>query len=217
MALRAMGGIAVWKTAAKIFGWTITTVIAGAALVVAWTSANSTKTLNSVQARQIRQLERATPTGTITELEPYQSSRGHAAVLTNVRSDPLLPQQIYNVHGTASNVPDNGSLYMVIHFYGERQTDFNRGRPQYYLVAANLRFGKSVVNQRWAADGIYIGTKAAPRSVTSYRLSLYFCNSIDSKEIRVAIQKPTIRNFGLPDLPYPSCRQLDSIFVRRGT
>lgn len=205
-----------WK-AAQVVGWIVTTFVALGALYVARTSANSANRLNDAQSQQIMRLEKTTPTATITEMVPYDSSRTHTPVLTNVRRDPTLQQQIYNMYGTASNVPDNGNLFIDIHFYGERITDFNQGAPQFYLVPVRLKFGKSVVAQRWEAAGVYIGAKAPPSNVTTYRLSLYFCNSIDSKKIFTAIKKPAIKNYGFRYLSYPSCKQLDSIFVRRGT
>jgi hypothetical protein len=198
-----------WKTALKVLGWIVTTGIALAGLVVALEVEASTKTLSNAQTQQIKQLERATPTGTIVKLIPYHPLPGHAAPVTDVRHDPVLTQQVYNVYGTASNIPDNGGLFMVIHFYGERLTPFNREAPQFFLVPALPGF-----DQRWKAAGIYIGTKSPPKA-ESYRLSLYFCNSVDSEKIFAAIKKSRVKNYGLPYLSYPSCKQLDSIFVRR--
>ena len=113
------------------------------------------------------------------------------------------------------NVPDNGSLFMVVHDYGQPEPYFSTSFNYYYIVDATLYYSGSA-EENWKADGVYIGTVSAPSVPLSYRLTLYFCGSVDAEKMVAASQSSTIQNYGLRSLPYPSCKQLDSIFVTRG-
>jgi|ERR1035438_827700 hypothetical protein len=202
----------------KFGAWFATTVISVCALLVSMygcSAENSARKLNNEQAQQIAELQKTTPTGQIARLVPYHPSRG-LATITRVRHNPLVLEQIYNLYGRASDIPDNGDLYIVVHNYGERTSTFNETHSRFYLTQVDLMFGASPVDQSWEAPGVYIGGESASSSVASYRLSLYFCDSVDSEKISEALRNQADRNAGLLSLPYPSCRQLDTIFVRRG-
>jgi hypothetical protein len=201
----------------KVGAWLIPILISLGALsvsIASYSGQSSARKLDNEQSQQIIELQRTTPTGQITGMVPYHPSSGEKAI-ANIRRNPLIFQQIYGLRGRALNIPDNGDLFIVVHNYGQRTSSFSETYSRFFLTPVNLTFGRSTVNQNWEAPGVYIGSKSAPTSVVSYRLSLYFCNSADSQKISIALQSEANRNAGLSSLPYPSCRQLDSIFVRR--
>jgi hypothetical protein len=200
-----------WK---GFVAWLIPVFISVGVLVTTWQ-------FNSLQARQIAQLQRTTPTGLISTITPYEPGPGVSnAPIANVRNDPFIPQQIENMSGQAWNVPDNGELFLVVHNYGGRYQNQVEKQSRYFLTPVNVTFGTSDDAQTWNAPGVYFGGPNAPSTSTSYRLTLYFCNSVDSAQIFSVLNKKTNgieanRNAGFTSLSYPSCTQLDSIFVQR--
>lgn len=200
-----------WK---GFLAWLIPVFISVGVLVTTWQ-------FNTAQDRQIAQLQRTTPTGQINTITPYKPAPGtSAAPITDVRSYPFISQQIENVSGQAWNIPDNGDLFVVVHNYGGRSQSQTETPSRYFLTPANLMFGKSDDAQVWNAPAVYFGSSKAPSTVTSYRLTLYFCNSVDSAQISLVLSKKTNgieanRIAGFTFLSYPSCTQLDSVFVQR--
>jgi len=189
-----------------ILGWSITTLIAFGAVAISFKQ-------YSVQQSQIAALQRTTPTGEITSMTAYRTS-GSQPTVTNIRNDPVLRQQIYYLSGVASDVPDNGSLFMVVHEYNQEAAGINDPSNHYYITPVPLG-GKSDTDQYWKGAEVYIGEHSTPKAPLSFRLTLYFCDSIDAEKIMKAISSSAVINFGIPSLPYPSCEQLDSIFVMR--
>jgi hypothetical protein len=201
----------------KVLAWLATTLIAAAALGVSikgCSAQDAAATLANEQAQQISELQKTTPTGNITSMVPYRPSKRQPPIAP--RKSPVLQQEIYNLSGTASNVPDNGTLFMVVHDYGQPKPYFSNSFNYYYITDVTLYYNGSV-EESWKADGVYIGGASAPSAPLSYRLTLYFCNSVDAEKIVAATQSSTVQNYGLRSLPYPSCKQLDSIFVTRGS
>jgi hypothetical protein len=200
-----------WKESTA---WLISVFISAAVLVTTWQ-------FNSLQERQIAQLQRTTPTGQINTITAYHPGPGVPdAPITDVRNDPFIPQQIENISGQVWNVPDNGELFVDVHNYGERYQNQTETQSRYFLTLANIAYGTSDEAVTWKAPGVYFGGPGAPSSSTGYRLTLYFCNSVDSAQIDIVLNKKTHgieldRNAGFASLPYPSCTQLDSIFVQR--
>ena len=211
---------AIWSVSgAKFVAWFITTTVSTVALVLAILALQEqhpAEVLSQDQIQQLMELQRTNPTGTITAITPYQGHSVGKAVIKDVRDDPLLPDQIGNLGGSASNVPANGDLFVVVHSYGGRTSGLEDTPSLYFFTPVTPLFGTSVVNQRWLAPGVYFGGKVAPTTVTFYGVSLYFCDSPDSALIFAAIANPVKQNAGFLTMPYPSCKQLDSIFVRRG-
>lgn len=199
----------------------IATVAAAAAVAVFFLSyqeksaADAAKRLAEQQSQQITELQATTPVGKITSMVAYRPS-GHMPAVTGIRNDPVLQQRIYDLSGTASNVPDNGSLFMVIHDYGQLTQYFNNPSTSNFYITNVTLSSKNDIDQFWHANGVFIGESSTPDTPLSYRLTLYFCNSIDAAKIEDVTKSSTAGNFGLPSLPYPSCVQLDSIFVTRG-
>jgi hypothetical protein len=190
----------------KILAWSVTTFITGAAVAISFLQ-------YSEQRSQIAALQRTTPTGEITGMTAYRTS-ARQPTITNMRNDPELRQQIYDLSGVASDVPDNGNLFMVVHEYGQPTAGLNDPSNHYYITPVPLQ-GKSDTDQYWNASGVYIGERSVPNAPLSFRLTLYFCDSIDAGKIMKAISSTAVVNYGLLSLPYPSCKQLDSIFVTR--
>jgi hypothetical protein len=189
-----------------ILGWSVTTLIACGAVAISFRQ-------YSAQQNQIAALQRTTPTGEITSMTAYRIS-GRQPTVTNMRNDPVLRQQIYYLSGVASDVPDNGSLFMVVHEYNESAAGINDPSNHYYITPVPLG-GKSDTDQYWKGAEVYIGERSAPETPLSFRLTLYFCDSIDAEKIMKVTSSTAVINYGLPSLPYPSCKQLDSIFVMR--
>jgi len=203
---------------AKFLAWFVTPAIAAAALTVSiygCSAQESAKKLADEQRQQIAELQKTTPVGEITGMAAYHPRKPQPPI-TNIRSDPVLRQQIYDLSGVSSDVPDNGSLFMVVHDYGQPTPFFSDPSAHFFITHITL-YSKSGTNQYWKAQGVYIGAQPAPENPLSYRLTLYFCNSVDAEKIVVATRTRAARNFGLPSLPYPSCKQLDSIFVTRAS
>lgn len=197
----------------KFLGWVATTVISLGALgisIFTYFAGAPARELTRDQIQQIIELERATPTGQITGMIPYRPT-SHPHAISNIRDYPVVFQQIYSMSIRANHIPDNGQLFIVVHSYGQAITSYSR----FYPIQAHLVFGVGAVDQKWEAMA-YIGPGSAPGAAPqTYRVSLYFCNSLDSEKISNAMLKRANRNYGLLDLNYPSCRELDSIFVRR--
>jgi hypothetical protein len=191
-----------WKHSVETAKWVVPIAIALVAAVIAVLQFYE-------QSQQIAALQRTTPTGEMTGMTVYHNSGRQPAVL-NFRDAPVLRQQIYTLHGTTSNVPDDGSLFMVIHDYGKLSQGLSDPGIDYYITPVT----PSGINN-WSTN-VYIGEKTAPKVALSYRLTLYFCNSIDAAKILAVTRSKAIRNRGLSSLPYPSCKQLDSIFVTKG-
>lgn len=199
----------------KISAWAVTTAVALAALGVSIYGISAqqvAKNLAQQQSNQIAGLQKTTPVGEIQHMLAHSGET--PASIADIRNDPVLRQQIYDLSGVSSDVPDNGSLFMVVHDYSQPTPYFSDPSTHYFITGITLS-GKSVDNQRWSADGVYVGGPSAPNKPLSYRLTLYFCNSVDAKKIVAATSTSAAKNFGLPSLPYPTCRQLDSIFVIR--
>ena len=199
----------------KVLTWLATTLVAVAGLVISikgYSAQDKTATLATEQTQQISELQKTTPTGNITGMIPYRPSKRQPPIA--VRKNPVLQQEVYNLSGTALNVPDNGSLFMVVHDYGQPQSYFGNSFNYYYIVGVTLYYSGSA-EENWKADGVYIGAVSAPSVPLSYRLTLYFCGSVDAEKMVAASQSSTVQNYGLRSLPYPSCKQLDSIFVTR--
>jgi len=200
-----------WK---GFLAWLIPVFISVGVLVTTWQ-------FNTAQDRQIAQLQRTTPTGQINTITPYKPTPGvPAAPITDVRSYPFISQQIQNVSGQAWNIPDNGDLFVVVHNYGGRSQSQTETPSRYFLTPADITFGTSDDAQAWNAPAVYFGPSKAPSTTTSYRLTLYFCNSVDSAQINIVLNKKTNgieakRIAGFTFLSYPSCTQLDSVFVQR--
>lgn len=202
---------------AKVLAWIATTAIAAAALgvsVYGCSAQESAKKLADEQSQQIAELQKTTPAGEITGMAA--SHPEHRPSITSTRDDPVLWQQVYNLSGVASDVPDNGSLFMVVHDYGQPTPFFDDPAAHFFITHVTL-YSKSDTDQYWKAEGVYIGGQSPPTDPLSYRLTLYFCNSVDAQKIVVATRSRAARNYGLSSLPYPSCRQLDSIFVTRAS
>jgi hypothetical protein len=203
----------------KVLAWFVTTFIAAAALAVSvygHSAQESAKKLADEQSQQIAELQKTTPVGEITGMAAYHP-RKQQPPITGIRHDPVLRQQIYDLSGVSSDVPDNGSLFMVVHDYGQPTPFFSDPSAHFFITHVTLYSKRSGTNQYWKSDGVYIGKKSAPKNPLSYRLTLYFCNSVDAEKILMASHSRAARNFGLRSLPYPSCKQLDSIFVTRGS
>jgi hypothetical protein len=188
-----------------VLAWSITTLITCSAVAISFEQ-------YLVQQNQIAALQRTTPTGEITGITAYRASGSNPAVI-NMRNDPMLQQQVYYLSGVASDVPDNGSLFMVVHEYNE-EAGINDPSNNYYITAVPLG-GKSDADQYWKGAEVYIGEHSTPKAPLNFRLTLYFCDSVDAEKIMKTIRSATVINYGLTSLPYPSCRQLDSIFVIR--
>lgn len=202
----------------KFAGWAITTAIASYALwlsIGGQSAEEAAKTLANQQSQQIIELQKTTPMGEITRMTLYGHT-GNKSVVANLRNDPMLRQRIYSVTGTASDVPDNGNLFMVVHEYVTPTSAFNFTQYPYFITGVTL-YGKSTEDQNWEAGEVYIGKQSAPNAQVSYRLTLYFCNSVDSAKIIAATQSNAAQAYGVSSLPYPSCKQLDSIFIIRGS
>jgi hypothetical protein len=197
-----------------VLGWTVTTLIALGGWVVSGLGYWAQQKVDNEQNQQIAELQQTTPTGEITRMTAYRTS-GQQFTITNIRNDPVLRQQVYNVSGEASDVPDNGTLFMVVHDYGQPTPMLDDPGNHYYITPVTL-YGKSDADQTWEDSQVYIGESSAPRTALSFRLTLYFCDSVDAEEIMGVISRPTVLNYGLRSFPYPSCKQLDSIFVIRG-
>jgi hypothetical protein len=189
-----------------ILSWSVTTFIAFGAVAISFEQ-------YSVQRNQIAALQRTTPSGEITSMIAYRTS-GSQPTVTNMRNDPVLRQQTYYLSGTASDIPDNGSLFMVVHEYNVAAAGINDPSNHYYITAVSLG-GKSDADQYWKRAEVYIGENSTPKTPLNFRVTLYFCDSIDAEKITKAISSTAVVNYGLPSLPYPSCKQLDSIFVMR--
>jgi hypothetical protein len=198
----------------KISGWPVTNIIAFISVIIAFIAVAISFEQYSAQRSQIAALQRTTPTGEITGMTAYRTS-GRQLTITNMRNDPVLRQQIYDLSGVASDVPDNGNLFMVAHEYGQLTTGLNDPSNHYYITPVPLQ-GKSDTDQYWNVSEVYIGERSAPDSSSSFRLTLYFCDSVDAEEIVKAISSTAVDKYGLLSLPYSSCKQLDSIFVTRG-
>lgn len=199
----------------KLVGGVVTILISLAALVVSIYTlvvGAPARKLTQDQIQQIIDLERATPTGQITAMIPYRPT-SHPHAILNVRGDPLVFQQVYSLSVRANHVPDNGNLFIIVHNYGQSAASYSR----FYAIEVHVVFGKGAVGQNWKAKMVYIGPRSAPGSPQTYRVRLYFCNSLDSEKISHAMRERANQNYGLLYLNYPSCRQLDSIFVRRAS
>jgi hypothetical protein len=198
--------------------WIVTTAMAVLALLVSvfgqWEQL-SAKKLADEQRQQIAELQKTTPVGEITGIAAYHPGK-HQHPITSIRDYPVLPQQIYDLSGVSSDVPDNGSLFMVVHDYGQPTPFFSNPSAHFFITHVTL-YSKNDTHQYWKADGVYIGGQSAPEKPLSYRLTLYFCNSVDAQKMVVATRIRAARNIGLPYLRYPSCKQLDSIFVTRAS
>jgi hypothetical protein len=203
---------------AKVMAWLVTTAIAAAALILSVdgrSAQESAKKLADEQSQQITELQKTTPVGEITGMAAHHPQK-HLPSITNIRNNPVLGQQIYDLSGVSSDVPDNGSLFIVVHDYGQ-PTLFFSDPPAHFFITHVTLYGKSGANQHWKAGGVYIGGQSVPKHPVSYRLTLYFCNSVDAEKMVVATRARAARNSGLRSLPYPSCKQLDSIFVTRAS
>lgn len=210
-----MGQSEGWKIFWYVLGWVVTTLISLITVVVAYRTLQTglpASKLSQDQIQQLINLQKATPTGQITAMTPYPPSR-HAQAISNIRQDPFVFQQVYSLSIRANHIPDNGQLFIMVHVYGQTTGPYST----FYPTQVNLVFGKQPINQNWKAPRVYLGTPSAPKSTETYRVSLYFCNSLDSVKLSKAANSPHKRNYGLRYLNYPSCRQLDSIFVRRAS
>jgi len=204
-------------------GWLVTTLIASGALwdsnkaytaqQATYKAEKATEKLANEQSQQIAALLRTTPTGEITSIAAYRAS-GRLTTIANVRNNPFLHQQIYDLSGVVSDIPYNGALFMVVHDYGQPASSLSNPSNHYYVTPVTLS-DKGNADQQWKASQVYIGQRSAPKTALSYRLTLYFCNSADTGKIMAAISSSAVQNFGLQSFPYPSCKQLDSIFVTR--
>jgi hypothetical protein len=197
----------------KVLGWAATTALALYSLYQTHESDAaqnvtdaSQKAANLAQIQQIQALERTTPTGEITSMTANQP-KGSDSRVGGLRQDPLLRQQIYDLSGVAYNVPDNGTLFVFVH-------DYSLGRYFINDASPGLSSGSRL---DWSADNVYIGGQTPPSETLSYRVTLYFCNSVDANAINSQHALLSVLNNGLKELSYPSCRQLDSIFVRRAS
>jgi hypothetical protein len=196
-----------------MLGWA-TTLIALCALVVSILGYRVQLKSDNEQNQQIAELQQTTPTGEITGMTAYRTS-GHQPTITNLRNDPVLQQQIYSLSGVASDVPDNGTMYMVVHDYGQPTPGLEDPSNHYYVTPVTP-FPTSNADQSWKDPRVYIGEKSAPKTALIFRLTIYFCDSVDAEKISEATGSTAVINYGLRSFPYPSCKQLDSIFVIRG-
>ena len=136
----------------KVAGWVITTAIAFTALwlsIMGQSAEEATKTLANQQSLQITELQKTTPMGEITRMTFYGHT-GNKSVIANLRNDPILRQRIYNVAGTASDVPDNGNLFMVVHEYGTPTSSFNFTQYPFFITGVTL-YGTSIEDQNWGS------------------------------------------------------------------
>jgi hypothetical protein len=144
------------------------------------------------QAEQIDALERTTPTGSI---RPF--------VVNGTLAHDAPPM---DVSWTSRNVPDNGDLWVFNH----KPLDRDNGRPDAYYPT-EVEVSK---NGSWVAHLVYVGTPQDHLDVT-YRVSLYYCSSADSLSIQDLLRSPEKRQKGLPAINGPSCKELDSLYVKR--
>lgn len=192
-------------TVAKVAAWAVTTCIS---LVALW--------LAYPQHQQLADLQRTNPTARIDSITRQGTDLSDTATVTDVEDNPFVPQRIVDIRGAAHNVPDNGDLFIVLHSYGARQAGTKSDiQSKFFFTPANLTFGATVNDQQWIAPAVYIGEDRSPKEEASYRVSLYFCNSTDSGAIHRNISDLRARDKGLDSIPGSSCKQLDSIFVRR--
>jgi len=197
-----------------ILAWSVTTIMALGGGVVSVLGYLAQQKVDNEQSQQIAELQQTTPTGEITRMIAYRKS-GHEPTITNVRNDPVLRQQVYNLSGVASDVPDNGAIFMVVHDYGLPTLGVDDPSNHYYVTPVTP-LPTNNADQPWKGLGVYIGEKSAPETALTFRLTLYFCGSVDAEKISEATGRAAVLNYGLRSFPYPSCKQLDSIFVIRG-
>ena len=163
--------------------------------------------LTQDQIQGIIDLQRSTPKGRISAIRPH----GRPDAVSNMRRDPSILQQVYTVNVTADHIPDNGQLFIMVHNYGQGSGPYAR----FFPTQVKLIFRKAPVGRYWRAGTVYMGLPASPKRTQTYRVSLYLCNSRDAARITHANATRHAQNYGLQFLRYPSCQELDSIFVRR--
>jgi hypothetical protein len=138
--------------------------------------------VDNEQNQQIAELRQTTPTREITRMIAYRKS-GHEPTIINVRNDPVLRQQVYNLSGVASDVPDNGAMFMVVHDYGLPTLGVD-GPSNHYCVTPVTPLPTNNADQPWKDLGVYIGEKSAPETALTFRLTLYFCAASMQRKYR---------------------------------